>query len=623
MQRSQLLLTENLGKEVKKMAKAHKISQSEVVRRLLGQALALKSRKRQSHKQTQGSYLYDLDEFTESNPRTEGFKELYSVGAPITEVKVVGDEAFRYYLKHSKLPEDLEHKLHKAANSIKSLSETGKLVVRRAYMVPGLDNPPGPRFIGLKPGEVVNALIKLYDFAIEHEYFVQPESRIVAFFYPFADPKPITLPIKNGTVLPYGGYAVPLNKDATKVEVLGVWGNNEGVQSFDAIDRYIVNTSRMIIQEKGIPQKPVMLVTTRSEESAKVTVPLDKQFEQVLSDAEILNAARIIKELSDKYGLRRIEYSFDGKDSLEYNESAPYEIHTKSLKKIEKKGKILTVKSEGDVEKVRKLNAHDIKNTIIYIDKMIVENRSYDILNSIAGLPIKFTVLYPGLSATAHAMRVLSDFGHTALTVGNRRFKHGEEILIKLQKDNFISIEKVSDTDMTKYLVNLYDAKLYGKEKVGGKAFNLSLLKSKGFNVPHGVVLTTELFEESVRSEVSEKRFENLFASNSIDPGFIAELSNNQYSIPNKIWKDILKQSKFNKNMKYAIRSSATVEDQAEHSFAGQFTTHLNVKPDKIKGSVEDVIRSTFSERVAQYFSALGKKWSTKMAVVVQEMPKV
>lgn len=617
--RVQLLLTKELNQQIKKIAQNNKISQSAVVRKLLQQSLAMPELSKLSSQESspQANYVYNLDEFNLNNPRITGFKEIYSVGGRTTNVKVLSDSLFRFYEKNKKLPAQALELITKYAQELKEESETKKLVVRRAYVVPGLENPPGPRFLGVSPEDVVKTITKVLDFAIRHGYGKKAASQISVIFYPFADPKPLQTPVAAQVKLPYGGCAIPLNKEASRVEVLAVWGNNEGVQSFDAIDRYIVDADKQVIMEKNVPQKDLMLATTVSQESDQIEVPINKQFEQVLSDAEILESARIIKELKDKYGLRRVEFSYDGRDSLIYNECIPYTIIDRKPVTINKKGKIFTVKTADDVDKIKGFSKLKVEQTIVYIDKSIVTNRSYDILNSIAALSKKLTVLYPGLSATAHAMRVLNDFGHSAITVGNRKFAHNEEVMIKTDQEGQIQIIRQKSRRLAKYAVNLFDAKLYGNRLVGGKAMNLSILKSKGFSVPHGLVLTTNFFDKTVLAAVGAKEYKRLISGQNQAS---QKILNGKFKLDSKMWSSIAQNFSIDRDKKYAVRSSATVEDQKEHSFAGQFASYLNVEPDKIEDAVVNVIRSTFSSQVVKYLSALNKQLALKMAVVVHEM---
>jgi hypothetical protein len=585
--RSQILLTEELEAELKKLSKQKNLSISETVRDLLSQSLQVNDYLNDKTPE-ENNGLMSLTQYQEKNPRIRGLKELSSVGAKVSDVSVISHSVFEFYKKTGKLPEEFRINLEKTVRDYQSLSLTGKLVVRRAYVVPGLDNPPGPRFIGLLPEEVESAIKKIYDFAIEQGYSKNKSASIVAFIHPFGDPEPLPEKITHQMKLPYGGSAVPVTTDASRVDVYAVWGNNEGVQSFDAIDRYTVNTERMIIESKDIPQKNVMLATTQKSQSEKIDVPIYAQFQQVLGDSEIIEMARIVLDLTKKYGTRRIEFTYDGRDALVCNESAPYEIVSVAFKNVSARGKIVTVGTAQDLQK-KELENSD--STIVYISPEVIENRAYEVLNLVAGLQKKYTVLYPGLSATAHAMRVLSDFGHTAIVVGNRKFVEGEKVAISVENGE-VFVERLSQKGH-EYAVNLYDAKLFGRDMVGGKALNLSILKGKGFNVPHGITTLNTLFDDVMVNKTVKL---------------------------NEVWSDITSNLELKKNVLYAVRSSASVEDHTEHAFAGQFESYLNVSFDMLPQAVEKVMLSTFAKPVVEYFKALGMPFDTKMAVVIQEM---
>jgi pyruvate,water dikinase len=205
-------------------------------------------------------------------------------------------------------------------------------------------------------------------------------------------------------------------------------------------------------------------------------------------------------------------------------------------------------------------------------------------------------------------MRVLADFGHTAIVVGNRVFEQNDIVHISTDERGNISILKENESIHAKYIRNLYDAKLYNLDEVGGKAMNLSLLKTKGYNVPHGVVLTTGFFDKVLES--SQINLSDFL------------MNKGKVNITSALWDEILSSGLLDKSKKYSVRSSATVEDQAEHSFAGQFNTNLNVDFKDLKKNVINVIESAANESVVGYFKALNKEPNLKMAVVIQEMVK-
>ncbi|WP_426294303.1 PEP/pyruvate-binding domain-containing protein [Dyadobacter endophyticus] len=121
---------------------------------------------------------------------------------------------------------------------------------------------------------------------------------------------------------------------------------------------------------------------------------------------------------------------------------------------------------------------------------------------------------------------------------------------------------------------------------IGGKAENLFRLKRFGMPVPRFVVIP----------------WETLLAGFS-ESEMVACLTD-----------------AFDNTSQFAVRSSATGEDGAAFSFAGQFESYLSVRPDELAGRIEDVRRSAFSERVTAYRKHHGLPGVGEVAVIVQEM---
>lgn len=531
-------------------------------------------------------YPQDYDKF---NPRVGGIKLLSTVRANhqrgfcnIAETRVITQDTFDYYLKNKKFNDVDEDNIKKEANHLLSISETGLLAVRRAYFIPSLENPPGPRHLGLKTAEETLYAIKdVFNFAIEHKYHKEKGSLVEAFFYPFIDPPQIKLPLKKNSVFPRGGYVAPMDKMADSVRVLAVYGNNEGVQSLSGVDEYIVDTKRMIITNKIIPQKEYALCTTNKSQDDKVKLPLNLQFSQVLNDLEVLEAAEVARECTKiQKSPQRIEYSSDGK-TLFFNEVANYEIEEDDYGDMEIEGSVSVIKGPDDISKIERGNSKQV----IFISKLVVQNRDYDTLNTIAAIKENLNILYPGSTVTAHAMRVLVDGGHKAFVVGGREFKENDKVRIT-SKNSEVEIELVSGGAKKTNIVHLSEANLLNNSAVGGKALNLGKLISLGYKVPNGYVIKTDVFDNEKFFESTE--FNNFI--NTLDP-----------------------------KKQYSVRSSATVEDGSNNSFAGQFTTVLRVQPKKIKLAIQRVWASTHAQSV-KYLANNLNLTNIKMAVVIQEM---
>lgn len=102
-------------------------------------------------------------------------------------------------------------------------------------------------------------------------------------------------------------------------------------------------------------------------------------------------------------------------------------------------------------------------------------------------------------------------------------------------------------------------------------------------------------------------------------------LKENGFNVPDF---DIIKWEDRNKKInirkykgKYAVRSSAYLEDGKEDSFAGQFDTYLNVSPEKINDKVNKCFNSINNKNVEVYLKSKKIKTSNlKMDVIIQEM---
>ena len=126
----------------------------------------------------------------------------------------------------------------------------------------------------------------------------------------------------------------------------------------------------------------------------------------------------------------------------------------------------------------------------------------------------------------------------------------------------------------------------------GAKAANLGYLKKK-FKVPEGFVVTTSAYSKFQKEK-----------------GLNKELENDIFSAFDKL------ETKF-----VAVRSSATSEDSSNASFAGQFSTYLNVSKGNLIQSIKNCFASLFNPRVLNYL--VSKNISSEevsMAVLVQKM---
>lgn len=561
-------------------------------------------------------YLISPSEYRLPNPRIDGWKKLQEVNARTVDIFVFPLEIFQYFLGHHKLPPEFVVEAKVAAGKVINESPSHTALVRRAFVVPGLENPPGPRFLGLTtPDLVLKAIQDLFQFAIDQKYHDVSGNQISGWIEP---PSTVLDVEKFETVpelvnIPYGGYGIFEND---RVTIYSVFGINEGVQSLVA-DRYEVefHRNRAFILRKDIPQKNLMLCTTKQAGAKQFNVPVDMQFDQVLSDGEITEVARVVYELSKRYGPQRVEFSTDEK-GICFNEVADYweEKKKEENSNLQVRGIVKIINNIEDFKKLSEIPKNDLLTgkIIVQIGQDIITNRDYDILGALSAWKDNLFVLYPGVTATQHAMRVLTDKGHKAFLIGNQKYDEGDEAQIIVNAGK-VRVTNLSRTQKQQF-VSLWDASLLGVDLCGGKADRLSKLKIKGYQVPHGMVYTTVLFDTVMeklgfKTPIPLEQFSVIYST-------LRNPSEEIISIIDSFLSDYKKSGK-----SFSVRSSATIEDDSKDSMAGMFETYLNVDGSGLAPKVVEVIRSAFSPRIIQHLQLnLDLAIKLKMAVIVQEM---
>jgi rifampicin phosphotransferase len=162
---------------------------------------------------------------------------------------------------------------------------------------------------------------------------------------------------------------------------------------------------------------------------------------------------------------------------------------------------------------------------------------------------------------------------------------------------------------------------------VGGKGANLGEMTKAGFTVPYGFCVTTESYKEFIEHNdlsdfisqvIKDADLDNI---NHIGEEIRKKLIHSE--IPEQIVQDIAKAvNKMGAEGYYAVRSSATAEDLAFASFAGQQDTYLNIKGEKsILDAVRDCWASLFTDRAILYrIQNKIEHEKVYMSVVVQKM---
>jgi len=150
----------------------------------------------------------------------------------------------------------------------------------------------------------------------------------------------------------------------------------------------------------------------------------------------------------------------------------------------------------------------------------------------------------------------------------------------------------------------------------GGKARALARAERAGLPVPAWFVVSSLAFAQSLAEDRSAARESATAAVD--DAGALAALSVGPI-VAAAIGEAVSELAPDGALL--AVRSSAADEDGAEHSFAGQLESYLNVPPEAVVDRVADVWRSAFTERIRAYRRERGLTGSPHApAVLVQRM---
>lgn len=179
------------------------------------------------------------------------------------------------------------------------------------------------------------------------------------------------------------------------------------------------------------------------------------------------------------------------------------------------------------------------------------------------------------------------------------------------------------------YTISLSSKEEVSANLVGKKAANLIFLNQNGFPIPDGFVLTIDVYKNFIEfNGLTEQINQNFSQFDGNDYESIKNLSKMiSTAIEDARFSDkLIEQIKrnldvFNDNS-VAIRSSGTLEDLPNRSFAGQYDTFLNIKGlEQIIIYIKKCFASLWSERAIIYrFNNQLIDKDPEIAVIIQKM---
>lgn len=171
---------------------------------------------------------------------------------------------------------------------------------------------------------------------------------------------------------------------------------------------------------------------------------------------------------------------------------------------------------------------------------------------------------------------------------------------------------------------------------VGGKGANLGEVMRARLPVPPGYIITVDAFRAFLSANALAQEIDARLSGLPVDdPAALHAVSEmlqariRRAPMPDDVrsaivesYKELARRAGDASDPFVAVRSSATVEDAAQASFAGMFRSHLNVAgADELMTKVQDCWASGFGARVLFYRLKLGLGSAERLvAVVVQHM---
>jgi phosphohistidine swiveling domain-containing protein len=179
------------------------------------------------------------------------------------------------------------------------------------------------------------------------------------------------------------------------------------------------------------------------------------------------------------------------------------------------------------------------------------------------------------------------------------------------------------------FVLSLDDA--HGTEawRAGAKAAHLSVLRGAGFTVPNGFVVAAEALEHYLEANgLAERAKVLLYGLEGKGPGGLVgetaalrELVTSA-SVPPPLAQEVRAAWRALGGVPVSVRSSSSMEDRAEFSFAGQHDSLLNiVSEESLEEALKQCWASLWTDRAMHYLLAMGvSPRQLRMSVLVQEL---
>jgi len=389
-------------------------------------------------------FAWEITEYKSQVPRIIGIQKLKSLSLSTPDpMFVLNHSGFEEY-KKSGMTQELKTQILKAYQEIRRTNPHRGVYVGRAYFVPGIEAPAGPRTAAIYDEESYLAETEnFFKFAIKNGYDV-PGANIALVLHPFihaAEP----LMVKDPPLEYPGGDLIPLPYMPYRRGILirATFGPDEAVQGFPH-DEYRVeeySEEYRYKEYKGrreevttisitVAQKTETLFPREGRVYERGPIPPQFQTEQALSNIQIVKLAESYKLIEEAFGPHRLEFIAQP-EGIIFRECLPFNVTPETLfppKKGEIVGVVTRIVSERDIEKIQPPMA------ITFLTPEVFQRRDVNLFALLANhakeRKINLVVLSHGSIATSHLVRVFTDLGYPVTFVGKENYTEGEKVRI-------------------------------------------------------------------------------------------------------------------------------------------------------------------------------------------------
>jgi hypothetical protein len=556
-------------------------------------------------------FVVPIEQYESPASRIRGFKELleYKLQAP-NPMLVLGHTAFTQYLTHDRLTPELQDAIGTAFDTIRLHNSTRGAYVGRAFYVPGIDNPNGPRTAGIKDKQqYIREVKKFYQFVVTHKYHTDKDANIALILHPFLSAMDTRLiygniELRANEKLPWaGGMIVPHPEPGRirQMEIHATFGADEAVKSYPT-DIYRVDPDRVSITSKYIALKDETTVpVSGSKYDEHFKIPRRFQSEQALADNEIIAVAVEATKVFTKRPAARIEFMVQ-QDGVYIREIAPWEPEDETelfrLRSGESiTGPLIRVADESDIQRIRG------PHPIVYFPPEASRRRTTDLFTMVAHTPeVKHLMaLCSGNITTAHAVKVIAESGHSIIMVGPKNYPDGLTVKIYRGEDRKPVIEPLDP--YFDAIIPLTEVQRLSQGEAGNKVGRLAIMKAQGIPIPDGFAISSQSIKRYLHDLNINRYIALLDVADPDNVTYIRRIANLIQKkilttpLPISLESQIRRATSQYKFPSYAIRSSGS-EDGVGISRAGLYKSSVDVKPEDVAGTIR--------ETIASYYSAAG-----------------